>query len=145
MQLIKIKSTKISSPSWTNAEKETKLNKRKFTFKCEDVQFIGHHLTKDGLKPDPAKVKAILNMMKPNDVAAVQRMIGMVKYLQKFLGDLSQICELILCLTHKDVPWNWTTEQDEAFERIKKAVTSAPVLMCFNTCKPTEGSGDASP
>ena len=57
------------------------------------MQFIGHRLREEGLKPDPAKVKAILSMKKPDDVAAVQRLMGMVKYLSKFLSDLSQICE----------------------------------------------------
>ena len=41
-------------------ERNIKLNKKKFTFKCDDVQFIGHRQTREGLKPDPAKVKAIL-------------------------------------------------------------------------------------
>ena len=108
------------------------------------MQFIGHRLTKEGLKPDPAKVKAILSMKKPDDVAAVQRLMGMVKYLSKFLSDLSQICEPIRRLTHKDVPWFWTKEQDVAFDKIKEAVTSAPVLKYFDSSKPTEGSGDAS-
>ena len=121
-----------------------KLNKKKFTFKCDDVQFIGHRLTKEGLKPDPAKVKAILSMKKPDDIAAVQRLMGVVKYLSKFLGDLSQICEAIRRLTHKDQPWVWTKEQDAAFDKIKEAVTSAPVLKYSDSSKPTEGSGDAS-
>ena len=108
------------------------------------MQFIGHRLTKEGLKPDPAKVKAILSMKKPDDVTALQRLMGMVKYLSKFLSDLSQICEPIRRLTHKDVPWYWTKEQDVAFYKIKEAVTSAPVLKYFDSSKPTEGSGDAS-
>ena len=83
-----------------------KLNKKKFTFKCDDVQFIGHRLTKEGLKPDPAKVKAILSMKKPDDIAAVQRLMGMVNYLSKFLVDLFQICEPTRRLTHKDEPWD---------------------------------------
>ena len=125
-------------------ERNVKLNKKKFTFKCDDVQFIGHRLTKEGLKPDPAKVKAILSMKKPDDVAAVKRLMGMVKYLSKFLSDLSQICEPNRRLTHKGVPWFWTKEQDVAFDKIKEAVTSAPVLKYFDSSKPTEGSGDAS-
>ena len=124
-------------------ERNIKLNK-KFTLKCDDVQFIGHRLTKEGQKPDPAKVKAILSMKKPDDVAAVQRLMGMVKYLSKFLSDLSHICEPIRHLTHKDVPWFWTKEQDVAFDKIKEAVTSASVLKYFDSSKPTEGSGDAS-
>ena len=101
-------------------ERNIKLNKKKFTFKCDDVQFIGHRLTKEGLKPDPAKVKAILSMKKPGDVAAVQRLMGMVKYLSKFLGDLSQICEPIRRLTHKDVPWFWTKERMLPLTRSRK-------------------------
>ena len=125
-------------------EQNIKLNKKKFTFKCDDVQFIGHRLTKEGLKPDPAKVKAILSIKKPGGVDAVQRLMGMVKYLLKFLGDLSQICEPIRRLTYKDIPWFWTKEHDVAFDKIKEAVTSAPVLKLFDSSKPTEGSGDAS-
>ena len=68
----------------------------------------------------------------------------MVKYLSKFLSDLSQTCEPIRRLTHKDVQWSWTKEQDVAFDNIKEAVTSAPVLKFLDSSKPTEGSGDAS-
>ena len=39
-------------------EQNIKLNKKKFTFKCNDEQFIGHRLTKESLKPDPAKLRA---------------------------------------------------------------------------------------
>ena len=59
-------------------ERNIKLNEKKFTFKCDDVQFIGHRLTKEGLKADPAKVKAVLSMKKPDDVAAVKRLMGQV-------------------------------------------------------------------
>ena len=76
-------------------ERNIKLNKKKLTFKCADVQFIGHRT--EGLKPDPAKVKAILSMKKLDDIAAVQRLMGMVKYLSTFLSDLYQICEPIRC------------------------------------------------
>ena len=93
---------------------------------CDEVQFIGHRLTKEGLKSDPAKVKAILNMKKPNDVAAVQRLIGMVKYLSKFFGDLSHISEPIRRLTHKDVPWYSAKERDDVFDKINQAVISTP-------------------
>ncbi|KAK3730127.1 hypothetical protein QZH41_004833 [Actinostola sp. cb2023] len=62
-------------------ERNIKLNKDKFDFKCEEVCFIGHRLTKEGLKLDPNKVNAIMNMMRPEDVPAVQRLIGMKDYL----------------------------------------------------------------
>ena len=83
-------------------------------------------------------------MEKPLDVTGVQRLIGLVKYLSKFLSNLSQICEPIRRLTHKGVEWRWSTEQDEAFRKIKEAVTTAPVLQYFDAAKHTEGCGDAS-
>ena len=96
------------------------------------------------LKSNPRKVDAILKMEKPKDVAAVQRLIGLVKYLAKFLDSLSQMYEPIRRLTHKEIEWNWTHEQDEAFERIKAAVTTAPVLQYFDSSKPTQSCGDTS-
>ena len=84
-------------------EQNIKLKKEKFKHKCEEAQFMGHCLTNEGLKPDPQKVDVILKMEKPQDVTGVQRLIGLVKYLSKFLNNLSQICEPIRRLTHKDV------------------------------------------
>eukprot|EP00112_Aurelia_sp_Birch-Aquarium-sp1_P000710 Seg1069.4 transcript_id=Seg1069.4/GoldUCD/mRNA.D3Y31 product="putative protein K02A2.6" protein_id=Seg1069.4/GoldUCD/D3Y31 len=98
-------------------EKNIKLNKDKFKFKCNEVSFIGHTLTQNGLKIDPAKVEAITKMDKPQDVAGVQRFIGMVKYLAKFLPRLSEVCEPLRSLTHKDAPWVWGKAQGKSIHR----------------------------
>ena len=124
--------------------KGIKLNKDKFQFKCSEVSFIGHVMTKDGLKPDFRKVEAILKMERPADVPAVQRFIGLVKYLSKFLQDLSEMCEPLRHLTHKDAEWIWSYEQEDAFERIKEAVVKALVLKYFGENDPPEGQRDAS-
>lgn len=74
-------------------EKQLKLNKDKMKFRLSEVKFIGHTITAEGLKPDPEKVKAALDMPNPTDVAGVRRFIGFVTYLAKFLPKLSNICE----------------------------------------------------
>ena len=125
-------------------ERNIKLNREKFMFKCSQVPFIGHLLTREGLKPDPQKVEAICNMPKPEDVQAVQRFVNTVKYLSRFPEDLSDMSEPLRRLTHKDVPWEWSQEQEEAFVKIKTAVSTAPVLKFFTPSEPTEGEGDAS-
>ncbi|PFX12858.1 Retrovirus-related Pol polyprotein, partial [Stylophora pistillata] len=125
-------------------ERNIKLNRDKFMFKCSQVPFIGHLLTSEGLKPDPQKVEAICNMPKPEDVQAVQRFVNTVKYLSRFLEDLSDMSEPLRRLTHKGAPWKWSQEQEEAFTKIKKAVSTAPVLKFFNPNEPVEGEGDAS-
>jgi len=89
-------------------ERNIKLNREKFGFKCPQVPFIGHLLTSEGLKPDPKKVEAICSMPKPEDVQAVQRFVNTVKYLSRFLEDLSDMSEPLRRLTHKDVPWEWS-------------------------------------
>ena len=85
------------------------------------VPFIGHLLTSEGLKPDPKKVDAICSMPRPEDVQAVKPFVNTVKYLSRFLEDLSDMSEPLRRLTHKDVPMEWSQEQEEAFLKIKKS------------------------
>ena len=54
-------------------ERNIRLNKAKFDFKCQQVTFIGHLLSSEGVKPDPRKIDAIVNMETPADVQGVQR------------------------------------------------------------------------
>lgn len=125
-------------------ERNVTLNREKFEFKVDNIKFIGHQLTRNGLKPDPSKVEAIRKMEAPTDVAGVQRFVGMVKYLAKFLPDLSEISEPLRRLTHKNVVWLWTHEHTKSFEAIKDRVITAPLLRYFDPQLDTEGQGDAS-
>ena len=92
-------------------ERNLKLNREKLQLKCSETPFISHVLTPEGVKPDPSKVEAILKMERPKDVAAVRRLVGLVNYLSKFLRKLSEVCEPLRRLTHKDVEWRWSEEQ----------------------------------
>ena len=125
-------------------EKNIKLNKDKFKVKCKEVSFIGHTLTQNGLKIDPAKVEAITKMEKPQDVSGVQRFIGMVKYLAKFLPRLSEVCEPLRCLTYKDAPWEWGETHDKTFQDIQRAICEVPLLKHFDHKAAKEGQSDAS-
>ena len=110
-------------------ERNLKLNREKLQLKCTETPFIGHVLTSEGIKPDPGKIEAVLKMERPSDVAAVRRLVGLViNYLSKFLSKLSELCEPLRRLTHKGVEWSWSIEQEKAFESVKQAVTSAPIL-----------------
>ncbi|KAJ8041936.1 hypothetical protein HOLleu_12875 [Holothuria leucospilota] len=120
------------------------LNKAKFQYKLDSINFIGHVLTSSGLKSDPAKVRVVLLMPTPTSPVDVQRLIGMVKYLAKFVPHLSDLTEPLCKLTHKKSAWKWTTDCDQASNTINLAVTNTPVLKYFNTQCQTEGQGDAS-
>ena len=71
--------------------KGIKLNSRKLLVRRNQVSFMGHVITSDGLKPDPAKVEWIQKMPIPSDKQAVRRFLGMVNYLQRFSPKLSAV------------------------------------------------------
>ena len=72
-------------------EHNVKLNPDKVQFKQDKVPFIGYVATKDGLCVDPKKVKVILEMPVPTDVAGVQQLLDSIQYLSKFLARLSDV------------------------------------------------------
>ena len=121
-----------------------RLNKTKFQTGLNSVDFMGHQVTPTGMKPDPEKVRAILDMEAPEDVAGVRRFIGTVNYLARFLPHLSQTLQPLQNLLQKDVPFNWSSAQEEAFDHIKQKIASSPVLAFFQPDVPITLQNDAS-
>ena len=113
-------------------ERGVKLNVDKFKLRQEEVRFIGHVATSDGLSIDPTKVKAIVDMPNPTDVPGVQRLLGLAQYLAKFLPHLSDITKPLRDLTRNDTEWIWESSQQNALDTLKKAVASTPVLSYYN-------------
>ena len=73
--------------------KSIKLNKHKLALRVQEVDFMGHLLTAQGLKPDPKKVEAILKLPTPKSKEDIERLNGTVNYLAKFLPRLSHVME----------------------------------------------------
>ena len=107
-------------------EKNIKLNQEKVNLRRK-VPFMGHVISEKGVQADPAKVKAVLEMPTPTDVAIVRRFIGFTNYLSKFLPQLSDALEPLRKLTSPDVEWFWTDIHDSAVRQVKLPVTKAPV------------------
>ena len=72
-------------------QKGIKLKAEKLEYKCKEVPFHGHLLTTEGLKQDPEKVRAVVEMPRPKDRDDILRLNGMVSYLSRFLPHLSDI------------------------------------------------------
>ena len=73
--------------------------------------------TKDGLKPDDEKTKAIKEMPVPENPKALQRFLSILNYLHKFIESLSQ-------LLSKDVQWCWQVEHQAAFEKLEDKISN---------------------
>ena len=126
------------------ATKGVKLNHNKVSLRRKEVPFIGHVATDKGLCVDPAKVRAIAEMPQPADVAGVQRLLGMAQYLAKFLPHLSDVTKPLRELTQKEVAWVWEEPQTRAFEDLKKAIASTPILQYYNLAEEATLQCDAS-
>ena len=120
-----------------------KLNQDKSQIK---LSYIGHILSKDGLKPEPKKVEAITNMSSPKTKEDLQRFLGMVTYmyLAKFFTILLHTASPLRALLEKDVEWHWSQQQVKSFESLKGLITQAPILKHFDPVKPLQISVDTS-
>ena len=68
-----------------------RLNPLKCKFWLTEVTYVGHVFTSEGLKADPDKITAITEMPVPEDITALQRFLGMINYLGKFVPNLSEL------------------------------------------------------
>lgn len=125
-------------------EKKVKFNPSKFQFRVREVKYVGLIVSEDGLRPDPDKIKAILDMPTPTDVSGVRRLLGMILFLQPFLPDLSEILSPLHSLLKSNTQWSWHPEHDLALDQVKKLLTSDPLLKFFDPNKPVVLQADAS-
>lgn len=109
-----------------------KFNSKKLNLRKPEVKYMGHVLSREGLKPDPDKVQAVSEMPKPTCKQETLSLLGFVNYLAKFLPRLSEIAQPIRELTKKDARFIWSRQHDEAFEQIRQLVTSHPVLKYYD-------------
>ena len=121
-----------------------RLNKKKSLFGQSSLKFLGHYISKDGVRPDPDKISAVLNMEPPTDISSLRRFRGMVNHLGQYIPELSTDMKPINDLSKKDIVWNWGPDQQTAFESIKKKITRTPCLAYYDVKLPTVVKADAS-
>ena len=116
--------------------------------KCEffkdTLKFLAHILSKDGISVDPEKVKALLQWPAPRTVSEIRQFVGLANVFRKFVDKLSVIAKPLTDLTKSDTPWVWGDKENQAFEQIKSAMCSAPVLAMPDTAKDFTVICDAS-
>ena len=121
-----------------------KFNPQKVKLRVQQVTYVGHVFTSEGLKPDPEKVRAIQDMPPPSDKNGVLRFLGTINYLDKFIEHKADLQGPISQLTQTSADFTWEAPQQEAFDKLKAVITKAPVLAYFDNDKPTVLNVDAS-
>ena len=103
----------------------------KFICKTQQLPFMGHVFTADGLKIDDRKVKALEDMPQPPDVPGVRRFLGLANYMAKFVPNLSGMAVPLRKLTQEGVQWEWTNECDQAVQKMKTAIRTTGTLKSW--------------
>ena len=104
------------------------LKPKKCCFLREEVQYLGHVISKRGILPDPEKTQKVHEFPTPTDVTRVRQFLGLASYYRRFVPGFARIPNSLHYLTKKDVPFEWTEECQAAFERLKGLLTAAPIL-----------------
>ncbi|VDI70439.1 Hypothetical predicted protein [Mytilus galloprovincialis] len=121
-----------------------KLSKSKCQFRKNEVDYVGHIISKDGLKPDPEKVRAVQKMKKPENKKELQTFLGFITYLSKFLSNMSDVSAPLRVLLEEKNEWCWEKEQDTSFNKLKDMATNAPILSYYDPKQPLTLNVDAS-
>ena len=105
-----------------------KLKPSKCEFIKDQVLYLGHTVSKNGISPNPKIVESVSKWQVPNSVKEVQQFLGLCNYYRQFVHKFSEIASPLSRLTRKDVPFNWSSECQSSFEILRKALCEAPIL-----------------
>ena len=93
------------------------------------MEFLGHIVGQGIVRMDPAKVSAILDWPAPQTVKELQSFLGLANYYNRFLCTFANIAVPLHALLCKDAPFAREFAQEKAFNVVKSALVSAPVLQ----------------
>jgi deoxyuridine 5'-triphosphate nucleotidohydrolase len=115
-------------------ENKLYLKPEKCDFSVTSVQYLGFVISEKGIKMDPLKLSAVTKWPVPTKLKELQSFIGFANFYRRFIKDFAKITRPFHDLTKKDketkqtVPYRWTEKEQEAFDELKKRLTSSPTL-----------------
>jgi len=94
----------------------------------EQVAYLGHVVSSEGIHTDPAKIEAVKEWPTPSTQKQVRSFLGLASYYRRFIEGFADIASPLHRLTEKSAPFEWTSQCARAFERLREALISAPIL-----------------
>ncbi|PKA61009.1 putative mitochondrial protein [Apostasia shenzhenica] len=112
-----------------------KLNPAKCTFGTASGKFLGYLVAARGIEANPDKISAILNLPSPKIAKEIQKLVGQINSLGRFISKTGDRCSPFFRCLRNNKKGEWTDECESAFTELKKYLTSAPILVA-----PKEGT-----
>ncbi|XP_042467322.1 uncharacterized protein LOC122050489 [Zingiber officinale] len=101
----------------------------KCDFWLNQIPFLGHIVSGNGIEVDPAKVEVIRNWDTPKNASEIRSFLGLAGYYRRFIHNFSRIALPLTSLTKKGVRYEWTDRCQKSFEELKGRLTTSPVLL----------------
>lgn len=105
---------------------------KKCEFNVTSTKYLGFIVSTDGIRVDPAKVEVVKNWAPPSSVRGIQSFLGFCNFYRRFIRDFGRIARPLTHLTKKDVDFRFDAKCHEAFEILRQALISAPVLAHYD-------------
>ena len=121
-----------------------RLKPKKCAFARRKAIYLGHVISAAGIEVDPRKVEKVRNYPRPSNLKTQRQFLGLASYYRRFIPQFSKVANPLNALTGKNVQFTWTAACQEAFDILKKLLTSAPVLTYPNFQQPFVLETDAS-
>jgi len=126
------------------AEHKLFLCPEKCEFHQKEIEYLGLVISENKVAMDPVKVARVCDWPTPENQTDMQAFIGFVNFYRRFIRDFLTIARPLFDLTYSDQAWNWNAKEQEAFEGLKMAVTTALVLVSPQDSKPFRIEADSS-
>ena len=118
-----------------------KFNMKKTQLKKSEVFYMGTGISDDGMGPDEANIKAIVNMPEPTEKDGVRRLVGMLNFLSPFIPNKAAIISPLFDILKNNVPWSWLPEHKAAIDKVKLIISDKPVLKLYDPAIPVTIQG----
>ncbi|GLB44518.1 putative retrotransposable element tf2 155 kda protein type 1-like [Lyophyllum shimeji] len=113
------------------------LKPEKCEFERTEIEYLGLIISHGTASMDPVKVAGVAEWPVPKNKKEVQSFLGFTNFYRRFIRDFSHHARPLFDLTAKDVAWTWGSGQQDAFDSLKRAITSKPVLIFPTTTAPS--------
>src|SRR5690606_20428536 len=110
---------------------------RKCEFHVQRTKYLGFIITTEGIEVDPEKVATIAQWTVPTTVQGVLSFLGFCNFYRRFIRAYSRVAKPLYRLTKHDTPFEWSSQCQEAFDKLKAMLTSAPVLCRYDPARET--------
>ncbi len=120
-----------------------KLKPSKCSFAKEEVKYLGHIVSREGIQPDPAKVEAVKNWPIPTCTRDVRSFVGLASYYRKFIQNFAHSAAPLHRLCSTKVPFSWAEAEQISFDKLKQLLITHPVLTYPDFSKPFRLDVDA--